>query len=673
MKKLLVSLQVFILLFSISLFAENSSGDLLLSERNFKSGYYFYNRRNYAAAIDFFRKSLSLQPRDVRSRISLGQTYFMAGYLKNALTEWQIALNFGGGGSLLRNKLNYLYYTQGLGFDKAPVTPYIPLKIYNGYRRKKFFFNRPSGIAVDSKNRMFVAGFESGSIVVLNHNGAILSHLQVGLKRPYDIVLEKSGNLIVSDFGSDTIYRIDVLGKHLLSFGGLGYAPGKFAGPEGVVVDSFGNILVADSGNHRIQKFSSSGKFMLLFGKKGSGPGEFKTPADIIVTKNGNIVVADSGNGRLQMFDASGNFLKIIGAKQLEEPRGLSLLSDGRFLIGDSKKGVVIYNPNGSIWNRIESTSGIIKRPMGVTSDRNGLLYVTDFDSSKVTTLIPKRLKYANLDVGINQTLEFDFPSVQHTVTVRDRRGKPVTGLNKNNFRIFERGIQIEPISLAPTFESQKKVSFMFLVDKSEAMRPYQKSLKRVMRVILQNFSSSDSIQVLNFGSKAWISQRYISNVLSPIEGGQKGNFSPRAVVGRALYKGVRDLFPRKTKQAIVLFTTADFVDADYNPFGFNTCLHFAKNNGVPVYIVLFNKGSDISRLNNLAKATGGEVFDAFVSNRVHKLRNIVMKRASGFYRLVYDTVAPALLGGSYRDFKIEVNYKGLFGYDRSGYYIPKK
>ncbi len=673
MKKLLICLQICLLLFSASLFAKSGLGNFLRSERNFKSGYYFYNRRNYAAAIDFFRKSLALRPRDVRSRISLGQTYFMAGYLKNALTEWQIALNFGGGGNLLRNKLNYLYYTQGIGFDKAPITPYIPLKIYNGYRGKKFFFNRPSGIAVDSQNRMFIAGFESGSIVVLDHNGKIVNSFSSGFKRPYDIALEKNGNLIVSDFGTDKIYRIDNHGNKLLTIGGLGYAKGRFAGPEGVCLDQSGNIIVADSGNHRIQKFDAKGKFMLLFGKKGSEPGEFHTPADILVTKNGNLVVADSGNGRLQMFDASGNFLKIIGAKQLVEPRGLSLLSDGRYLIGDSKKGVIIYNPNGSTWNRIESTSGVVKRAMGVTSDRNGFLYVTDFNSAKITTLIPKRLKYVNLDVGINQTLEFDFPSVQHTVTVRDRQGKPVTGLDKSNFRLFERGISINSISLAPTYEGQKKISFVFLVDKSESMLPYKESLKRVMRVILEKISSQDSVQVINFGSRAWVSQRYISNILSPLDGAQKGAFSPRAVVGRALYKGVRDLFSRKSRQAIVLFTTADYIDADYAPFGYNTCLHFAKNNGVPVYIVLFNKGKDIGRLQRLANATGGEVFDAFVSNRVHNLRGIVMKRASGFYRLVYDTVAPAGLGGSYRNFKVEVSYKGLFGYDRAGYYIPKK
>ena len=83
--------------------------DTIAVERNFRNGYYFYNQRNFTAAVSFFDQSISIDPYDHRSRIWLGQAYYMSGFLKNAYTEWQTALNLGAGGNLLRNRLQTLY------------------------------------------------------------------------------------------------------------------------------------------------------------------------------------------------------------------------------------------------------------------------------------------------------------------------------------------------------------------------------------------------------------------------------------------------------------------------------------------------------------------------------------------------------------------------------------
>lgn len=641
-------------------------------DSHFRSGYYFYNRRNYQAAIPFFEKALSLDPRHFRSRLWLGQSYFMAGFYKNALTEWQIALNLGAGGNLLKSKLNYLYYLQGKENPNPETRPYIYLRRFSGFRKRKIYFNRPAGVAVANDNRLFVAGFKSGSLSIMDPNGNIVKTLRAGLKKPYDVAVTADGSVYVSDFGADQVLRFDRDLQLKARIGKFGYRPGQFSGPEGICVDGQGNLFVVDAGNNRVQKFSPGGEFLLQFGHKGTRRGQFFRPVDVAVASNGRIYVSDLGNNRIQTFDESGNYLTTIGTNRLERPRGLHIMRDGRLAVADERRGVLLYNPRYGSWERLEALTGKVLRAVGLCSDRNNLLYVADFDSYQVNIFVPEHLKYVNLDVRITRTLEFDFPRIQHFLTVRDREGRPILGLKRKNFRVYERGILLQRINLTPTYRHKTRTAMVFVVDKSRSMEPHAANLKRVMRGILQTLPGRDRVAVINCNDKAWISQKFIGNVLSPLAGAEQGRYSERALIGQGMYKGITETFRYDYRPALVLFTTADFQDADYAPYGYKTCLHYARNNGVPVYVVLFGSGADTARLGNLAAETGGEVFDALTSNAVYSLRRKVMQRPLHFYSIFYQTVAHPRMRGTFREFTVEVRYKGLFGYDKFGYYIKR-
>lgn len=641
-------------------------------ERNFRSGYYFYNRRNYTASISFFDQSISVNPYDYRSRIWLGQSYYMAGFLKNAYTEWQAALNLGAGGNLLRNRLQTLYAIDARETAYASATPYIFLRAYDGYREKKAHFVRPSGMAIDDHRNLYVAGFANGKVSIVDPNGNIVNELSAGLSKPYDVAFAPDGSFYVSDFGNDNIVRYARDGRKLAIIGRLGFRLSELVGPEGICVDRAGNLFVADCGNNRVQKFSPQGKFLMTFGKKGRGEGEFFRPSAVLALPDGRILVSDCGNGRLQLFDESGNFLRVLGRRQLSSPRGLELLTDGRIAVADERRGVVVHDMKDGSWNRLETLSGRVDSAVGLAVDRNNLLYVTDFDSYRVSAFIPEHLKYVNLDVRLVRTLEFEFPQVQHTVIVRDREGRIITGLTAENFRVNERGVDVRPVSLQPTVRNKDKLSAIFVIDKSLAMEPYAARLERVMRGILERLPATDTVEVINAGEKSWISQRWIGNVLSPLAGARQGEFARRPAIGRALYQAVSESFANDYRQVIVLMTAASFRGPDWKPYGFDTCLQYARNNGIPVHVVYFGQGGAATQLDLLASETGGRTYDALRSNEVYRIRENVMASPLPFYSLLYETVAHPKLQNTYRDFTIEVQYNGLFGYDSSGYYIPK-
>jgi len=82
----------------------------------------------------------------------------------------------------------------------------------------------------------------------------------------------------------------------------------------GLCCDNKGNLFVADSGFNRIFKFDLNGKYIASFGRSGQGPGEFLGSyrgrnIRISYGNNGKIYVMDPGNRRLSIFSVDGIFL----------------------------------------------------------------------------------------------------------------------------------------------------------------------------------------------------------------------------------------------------------------------------------------------------------------------------------------------------------------------------
>lgn len=82
----------------------------------------------------------------------------------------------------------------------------------------------------------------------------------------------------------------------------------------GLCCDQNGNLFVADSGFNRIFKFDMHGKYIASFGRSGQGPGEFlgsQRGRNIRISygNDGKIYIMDPGNRRLSIFSIDGIFL----------------------------------------------------------------------------------------------------------------------------------------------------------------------------------------------------------------------------------------------------------------------------------------------------------------------------------------------------------------------------
>jgi DNA-binding beta-propeller fold protein YncE len=127
-------------------------------------------------------------------------------------------------------------------------------------------FNRPEGICMDSKDRLYVADSCNHRIQIFSSDGTFLrSYGKPGkgkgeLSYPYDICVDAAGNQYVCEFGNSRIQVFDAKDQPIEIIGGPGAEPGQFSNPWGVALDSKGNLYVADSQNHRVQKLIRSPK-----------------------------------------------------------------------------------------------------------------------------------------------------------------------------------------------------------------------------------------------------------------------------------------------------------------------------------------------------------------------------------------------------------------------------
>ena len=190
--------------------------------------------------------------------------------------------------------------------------------IHNG---RDVHFEQIIGLAMDDNDRLFVSDSHLKTIFVFD-----AAHRLVGsfgadsLERPSGIALDTKNRLLyVTDVVKNQVAVFDADSfKFQRAIGGPPAKPGDedpgtFARPTNVAVDAKGDIYVSDTINNRIQIFDAEGNFLSMFGRGGDGPGYFGRPKGLAVDRDGHIWVADTSMDRVEVFDRKGQLAGYFG------------------------------------------------------------------------------------------------------------------------------------------------------------------------------------------------------------------------------------------------------------------------------------------------------------------------------------------------------------------------
>ena len=185
-------------------------------------------------------------------------------------------------------------------------------------------FVRIIGLAMDDGDRLFVSDPGLHHVLVFDANHKAEDVITDGMAEPGALAIDKENRLLyVADVQLDQVlvYDADSL-KLLRKMGTTGHnheltTPGDFAKPSGLAVDAEANLYVCDTLNNRIEVFDADGKFIRAFGKAGDGPGYFSRPKGIAIDGDGHIWVADGMQDRVQVFNSESQLLISFGGHGL--------------------------------------------------------------------------------------------------------------------------------------------------------------------------------------------------------------------------------------------------------------------------------------------------------------------------------------------------------------------
>ncbi len=223
------------------------------------------------------------------------------------------------------------------------------------------------GIAVDSKGDVWIADTGENRIEEYGPAGEHLAAYpsieeerrgeNKAFNKPQGIAVDTKGNIWVADTGNSRIEELVKEGESLYvvsKFGTAGTGETQFKEPQGVAIGAEGNLYIADTGNNRIEEYTTAGKLKVAFGSEGTGHGQLKAPHSIATDAQGHVWVADTGNNRIQEFSATGTFMQTFGKEgagegQLKEPKGIAVDLEGNAWVADTANNRVSeWTPNGS-------------------------------------------------------------------------------------------------------------------------------------------------------------------------------------------------------------------------------------------------------------------------------------------------------------------------------------
>ncbi|MEO7795406.1 MAG: VWA domain-containing protein [Thermoanaerobaculia bacterium] len=265
-----------------------------------------------------------------------------------------------------------------------------------------------------------------------------------------------------------------------------------------------------------------------------------------------------------------------------------------------------------------------------------------------------------------DEAVDVDF--VELFAAVLDKRGRPVTDLTADKFRVLEDGKEqavrrfenIDSLPIHAGVMIDTSASMVEELDDAEA------AAHRFFREVL---TPIDRAAVITFADAPRLAVRFTGNLellaggLAGLQAGGETRFFDSLAFALHYFSGVRG------KRALVLLT--DGADSE-SRFRFEEVLEYARRTGVTIYAIGINVPSQPVdagvHLDQLARETGGRSFRIRRANELASVYETIRQELRSQYLLAYQS---SRLDGStdFREITVEVARPGASARTISGYY----
>jgi sugar lactone lactonase YvrE len=255
------------------------------------------------------------------------------------------------------------------------------------------FLVRPYSVVADSRGRIIVSDPGASGVHIFDFAQRKYKFIERkektkdAMTTPQCVAVDAQDNIYVTDSEAGKIFVFEPSGKFIRAIGGLKGGEGYFKRPTGIAVDSTEQrIYVTDTLRDQVFVLDMQGNILQTIGKTGDGEGEFNLPTELHLS-GPNLLVVDSMNFRVQVFDHTGKFQFAIGkigdsTGAMFRPKAVSVDSEGDLYVADSLWGVVqVFNRQGELlyyFGAKGTHAGEFQLPSGLFIDHGDKVFVVD-------------------------------------------------------------------------------------------------------------------------------------------------------------------------------------------------------------------------------------------------------------------------------------------------------
>ncbi len=290
-----------------------------------------------------------------------------------------------------------------------------------------------TGVAVDSRDRVYALRSGDNPVTVLHPDGTILDRWGNGLfsERPHLISIGEDDRIYVADDGGHRVYVFEPGGRLIETVGSgepsdTGFNDKRFSSAEAAfeqmpggspfnrptkVASWRGELFVSDGyRNCRIHHFSTDRQLVRSWGGPGSDPSCFVIPHSVTIDGEGHVVVCDRENDRLQTFSREGELLEVWN--DVQRPTDVAFDGQGYIYVAELARGpsdlkswrlgraeeelrgrVTVWSPDRTIVARLSFPAVEFLAPHAIAIDSKGAIYVAEVpESFAKSTRRPRRL-----------------------------------------------------------------------------------------------------------------------------------------------------------------------------------------------------------------------------------------------------------------------------------------
>ena len=248
---------------------------------------------------------------------------------------------------------------------------------------KSFTELKGYGIAVNSKDELVFAE-RNGDIVILDRTGNRLQSIrksQYGFQDLYGVAVDDNDNIYVTDNGSKSVFKFDKNGTQI-----------KVVKPavkdpvlNGIAL-SGNQVIVADADNHQLLSFTRDLEFVKKIDLHSGGP------IGVACDEEGKMYVCDINQNCVNVLSAQGELLYSFGDNNKSHKLLLphSICVDSEFVYVSEwriKHCVSVFTKQGRFLTSFGSRGsgdGQFRLPSGLAFDSDGVLYVCDYNNSRI-------------------------------------------------------------------------------------------------------------------------------------------------------------------------------------------------------------------------------------------------------------------------------------------------